>query len=144
MKVFVKERVRAGSKCQEFRDDRQVQKQINVIDQPDGRFHTIHLHCIGPIVDSNGYQHALTVIDRFTGYLVIHPLKSLTFVDTFYAIQSAWIKYYRYPTAVITDKFTNFVNCFMEQLNDYLGIRHIRASSGHPRRMATWSVVIAT
>lgn len=96
MKVFVKERVRAGSKCQEFRDDRQVQNPTNVIDQPDGRFHTIHLHCIGPIVDSNGYQHTLTVIDRFTGYLVIHPLKSLTFVDTFYAIQSAWIKYYGY------------------------------------------------
>ena len=133
MKQFVRDRVQSCRKCQEFREERPVQNPVKVIEQPDTRFHTIHLDCIGPMVDSNGYKHALTIIDRHTGYLVIHPLKAETYVETFNALQAAWFKYYGYPSAIITDQGSNFVNQFMQQLTSYLGIRHIIAAAGHPQ-----------
>ena len=132
MKSDIKSWVHSCAKCQENRAAQPVQHPVKVIEQPDVRFKVIHLDVIGPMPMSNGYEFALTIIDRFTGLFVCEPMRVQTFVETFAAFRGAWLKHYGFPVKIVTDLGKNFVNQFMEQLTQLLGIEHVTSSPAHP------------
>ena len=106
--------VRKCAKCQEYRLA-PIGNPVRIIDQPDSRFHVIHLDCISPMLESGGHQFALTVIDRFTGYIVIQPMGLLTFVETINAFLASWLGFFGFPHVIVTNNESNFVDQFMHQ-----------------------------
>jgi hypothetical protein len=83
---------------------------------------------------SCGYNSIWVIVDRLT--------KSAHFihVSTTYRVKqyaklyiSHIVRYHGIPKTIISDRWSNFVAHFWEQLHDYLGTHLIRSSSYHPQ-----------
>ena len=96
-------------------------------------FDTIHCDCVGPFPRSkDGYQHILIMVDAFTKYLQLIPLKSLTGGETLQVFRERLTLFGR-PRVIVLDRGTNFtyksLQVFLEKQNVQL---HLIAT-GAPR-----------
>lgn len=96
-------------------------------------FHTIHLDCTGPFTRSNeGYKHILLIIDGFTKFCILKPLKTLT-SDELVPIIRETVTLFGTPSLVITDRGTNFSSTQIQSLFQELNIEHHLIATGIPR-----------
>ena len=65
---------------------------------PGGRFEKIHIDIVGPLLNTKiGNKYALTIIDRFTRYIVAAPIASIEADHVFDKLMSVWIQYFGLP-----------------------------------------------
>jgi hypothetical protein len=87
-----------------------LQGPIRLPDKPSNPIHTIHVDCLGPLpVSSEKYKHVLVVVDAFTKYCNLIPLKTVTADETRHSLQG-FISCFGTPKVVIMDSGTNFHN----------------------------------
>jgi hypothetical protein len=85
-----------------------LQGPIRLPDKPSNPIHTIHVDCLGPLpVSSEKYK--LVVVDAFTKYCNLIPLKTVTADETRHSLQG-FISCFGTPKVVIMDSGTNFHN----------------------------------
>ncbi|CAK9806275.1 Retrovirus-related Pol polyprotein from transposon 297 [Anthophora plagiata] len=71
-------------------------------------FDTIHCDCVGPFeITKEGYQHILLIVDAFTKYLQLIPLKTLSGPEML-AIFRERLTLFGTPRVVVFDRGTNF------------------------------------
>ena len=107
-------------------------------------FHTLHLDCTGPFRQSTeGFKHVLIIIDGFTKFCILKPLKTLNGQELLFAI-SETITLFGSPTLVITDRGTNFTSNQVQSLFREMHIEHHMIATGTPRSNGQVERYVAT
>jgi hypothetical protein len=89
---------------------RPLQGFIRSPEKPTVPLHVVHIDCLGPLsVSSQKCKYVLVVVDAFTKYCHLIPLKSVTAYETQQALQT-FIGCFGTPRVVIVDSGTNFHN----------------------------------
>ena len=85
-------------------------------------FCTIHIDHKGPIhPTSAGNVHCLLIVDAFSRFLMVYPVRNTTALATITAVEK-WIFYFGIPQSIIHDRGTAFINTEFINWTKELGI----------------------
>ncbi|CAH2008164.1 unnamed protein product [Acanthoscelides obtectus] len=77
---------------------------------PKEPFHTLYMDCLGPLpASTDGYKHALVVVDAFTKYCILTPMKSVTTAEAREKLHNVLVLFGT-PKRIIMDAATSFKN----------------------------------
>ena len=133
MKRDVKMWTRACLSCQTSKVHRHTRTPPQPIPMPTGRFHTVHIDIVGPLVPSRGCQYLLTCIDRFTRWAEAIPIPDMTAETTAHHFLAGWVARFGAPQVIITDQGTQFESRAWSALLDFLGTTRHRTTPYHPQ-----------
>lgn len=120
------------------------QGYLHPIDKAAIPFHTIHLDCTGPFTTTNeGYRHVLLVVDGFTKFCLLKPLKTLNAQELIPIIRET-VTLFGTPSLVISDRGTNFSSNQVQSLFRELNIEHHMIATGTPRSNGQVERYVAT
>ncbi|XP_049312212.1 uncharacterized protein LOC125778460 [Bactrocera dorsalis] len=131
MNKDVKEMVRSCISCQRSKIQKHNHLAPKPFKQTDQRFDHVHLDII-ILPEHEGYRYCLTMIDRFTRWPELVPLKDIsanTITTSFY---SAWISRFGSPKTITTDQGSQFESAIFQALTKMVGAHKIRTSAYHP------------
>ncbi len=84
----------------------------------------VELDYVGPLpVTENENRYILTMIDKFTRYLVCIPTPNCDAATTYQAILDHWILKYGAPTALLSDRGTHFIGTYADLLSRLFKIK---------------------
>lgn len=97
-------------------------------------FQIVAADIVGPLpMTPGGHSYILVLIDLFTKWVELAPLKDQTTASTTSAILNLWISRYGVPERVHTDQGSNFVSSSFESFCRNLGMQHTCSSPLHPQ-----------
>lgn len=106
---------------------------LNPIDKGELPLDTLHCDHLGPLdATKKMYNYILTVIDAYTKFVWIYPVKTLTSKETVDKLRLHQ-KDYGNPRRIITDRGTAFTGKEFEDYCNEEGIEHIKITTGIPR-----------
>jgi hypothetical protein len=83
---------------------------LHSIDKTPAPFHTVHADCLGPFkVTTEGFKHILLLIDAFTKYVLLIPLRTLTGSEMVSALETHLLLFGT-PTRMKSERGTNFTD----------------------------------
>ncbi|KOC63539.1 Pro-Pol polyprotein, partial [Habropoda laboriosa] len=96
-------------------------------------FDTIHCDCVGPFEKTkDGYEHVLLIVDAFTKYVQLVPLKSLSGTETLQVFKKK-LTLFGTPRVIVLNRGTNFTFKSLEQFIKKHGIELHYNVMGAPR-----------
>ena len=117
--------------CQRAKVHKHTVPPIQDFAVPAKRFAHIHADLVS-MPPSNGYDHLLTIVDRFSRWPVAIPIPNIhaeTIVDAF---AHNWIANYGVPEVLTTDRGSQFTSAIWTQLLKTWGVKHITTTAYHP------------
>ena len=73
-------------------------------------FRTLHIDHKGPLYpSSSGFEHCLVVVDTFSQFIQVYPVKSTSMLHTIEAMEN-WILTFRIPRLIVYDRGSAFIN----------------------------------
>ncbi|KAJ8705933.1 hypothetical protein PYW07_010710 [Mythimna separata] len=109
------------------------QGMLHPIEKTPIPFHTVHLDCTGPFPQSpDGYKHLLIMIDGFTKFCILKPLKTMGAQELVDILRNS-LTDFGTPSLIITDRGTNFCSRQLRELFDSWQVRHHMIATGTPR-----------
>ena len=97
-------------------------------------FEKIMIDISGPLVKSKtGYQYILGIVDVFSRYIMIIPLKSTESKAIVKAMMTRWIAVFGCPDQVISDGGANLNSSLMQEFCTMFGIHKRKISPYHPQ-----------
>ena len=97
-------------------------------------FHKVSLDITGPLPRGlQGEQYILGIIDNFSKFVSLVPLKRATAETVAHALYSKWVTLFGIPDVIHTDRGTEFENQVMYNLCNFLGIRKSKSSPYWPQ-----------
>ena len=118
--------------CQRSKITRHTNPPIGDFELPQKRFSHIHADLVTMPV-SNGFNHVLTIIDRFTRWPVAIPIKDIGADTVIDALALNWIAVYGVPETITTDRGSQFTSRIWTQLLQTWGIKHNVTTAYHPQ-----------
>lgn len=116
--------------------DRKAGKQegmLHPIPKEDRPLTTLHLDHLGPMESTRkNYKHILTIVDAFTKFVWIFPVKSTTSEETMKKLQLLTATFGN-PSRVITDKGTAFTGSMFKDFCRDENIEVVHTTTGVPR-----------
>ena len=73
---------------------------------------------------ASGFRYALTVIDSFTRYVTVYPLRSMRAEDTARKLRDYCVEHGTVPSVISTDRGSHFIGSVLQDLLRELGIKH--------------------
>lgn len=127
----VRTHVRECAVCQKMRaKPREVSPGTTMAETP---FESIYIDCFGPLPESNGYKHVLCMVDRFSAWTVLAPVKNLSAEDLAMAFWVHWIGGVgAYPRMITSDGAKAFTSGLFEAFLTELKVTHHVSAPGHP------------
>jgi len=123
--------------CQSSKISRHVKRPFGDLPCPTRRFSTVHIDIVGPLESSSLtlYQprYLVTMIDSHTRWLEAIPVTEITAHTICKCFVFHWVARFGPPLTIVTDKGSQFCCELMSNLNELLGIHHIRTSSYNPK-----------
>ncbi|CAG9133253.1 unnamed protein product [Plutella xylostella] len=96
-------------------------------------FHTLHIDHLGPFVKSKrGFTHTLNVVDSFTKFLFIKPVRSTSTKNVINALQDIF-DIFRAPDRLISDRGSCFTAHAFRRFCLERGIKHVLNAVASPR-----------
>jgi len=96
-------------------------------------FQKIYADITGPLpITKNGYRYILAIIDGFSKWTSLIPLKSLSSINVKKAFLYHWISIFGAPEKLHTDRGTHFVNDQIKQMCNEHHIKHSLSSPYYP------------
>lgn len=134
MQRFVRKYISSCLKCQYYkRKGGKPEGMLHPIEKVAVPFHTLHLDHVGPFVTSSrGKKFLLVIVDAFTKFLVIEPVKNTT---TRYVTKTLLNFMYLFgaPIRVITDRGSAFTSNTFKTFCETYGIKHTLNAVATPR-----------
>ncbi|BHF59507.1 hypothetical protein SprV_0100246600 [Sparganum proliferum] len=118
--------------CQRNKVQRHNKSPSGTFPSPDARFNHVYLDVVGPLPPSNGYNHLLTCVDRYTRWPEAIPLPNVQAETIVKAFVSRWVVIFRAPSMITTDRGAQFESTLFQTLLNYLGCTRIRTTAYHP------------
>jgi cleavage and polyadenylation specificity factor subunit 1 len=98
------------------------------------RFQTVHVDIVGPLTPSkNGTCYLLTMIDRFSRWLEVAPLRNISAQACADAFLFTWVSRFGVPETIVSDQGTQFESALFHNMLDALGIKRLRSTAYHPQ-----------
>merc|ERR1711911_49378 len=132
MKQDVSRWARECVPCQRAKITRHTSPPIQNFELPQRRFSHIHADLVAMPM-SNGYNHLLTIVDRFTRWPTAIPVKDIAADTVIDALTHNWISTYGVPETITTDRGSQFTSRIWTQLLQVWGIRHNTTTAYHPQ-----------
>ncbi|XP_059055505.1 uncharacterized protein LOC131849440 [Achroia grisella] len=134
MRRFVKKYVRACLQCAHHKGTTGRQEgELHPIPKIEIPFHTIHVDHLGPFVrSSRGNSYLLVIVDGFTKYVNIKPVRNTKTSTTTKVIQEH-MSYFGTPTRLISDRGTSFTSSAFQTFCKSNGVKHILNAVSTPR-----------
>lgn len=135
MRRFIKKYVGSCLQCAYSKDNAVKQKAGHLfpITKVDIPFHTIHIDHLGPFVKSKkGNIYILTIVDAFTKYVFVKPVKTTKTKDTLKVLENTFYDF-GLPSRIISDRGTSFTSTAFKGFCDSHGIKHILNAVACPR-----------
>ena len=99
---------------------------------PDEAYQSLAIDFAGPFNKSNEYKTVMVIMDRFTSYTHLAPLKdAATSAKTFKKLQRAIIDVHGLPLSIVLDQDSRFTSKFWSQMMKSLGIQVWMATQYH-------------
>ena len=87
------------------------------------------IDAIGPInISGQEYKHIMVIIDAFSRYVKLFPLKAVTSEEAVHAFNQ-WVADFGCPSEIVSDNASYFVSELIKSFNEVTGIKH---STIHP------------
>ena len=118
--------------CQRAKITRHTSPPIAEFQVPQRRFSHIHADLVSMPM-SNGYNHLLTIVDRFTRWPTAIPVKDISANTVIDALAHSWISTYGVPETITTDRGSQFTSGIWTQLLQVWGIKHNTTTAYHPQ-----------
>ena len=117
--------------CQQAKIQRHVVPPIAEFIVPPKRYQHLHLDLVS-MPPSNGFDHLLTIVDRFMRWPAAIPIPNINAETVIDALTHNWIANYGVPEVITTDRGSQFSSQVFTQLLKNWGIRHIMTTAYHP------------
>lgn len=134
MRTFVKKYVASCLECSYSKSaGGKKPGYLHPIQKVDIPFHTVHVDHVGPFVrTSKGNMHILVLIDAYTRYLYLKPVKN-TKSHTSIRVLKEYFGIFGVPRRLISDRGTSFTSTLFEKFMQDKGIKHVLNAVATPR-----------
>lgn len=88
---------------------------------------------MGPLPQSEGFRYILTIVDRWTRWPEVVPMKAMTSKDCANALLEGWVSRFGIPEIITTDRGRQFESSLWRELGRFLGFKSTRTTSFHPQ-----------
>ena len=97
-------------------------------------FEKIMIDIFGPVVRSRyGHRFALGIVDVYSRFPMIIPLRSTESKTIVNAILSRWVSLFGCPDIILSDGGPNINSCLVKKFCDSFGICKVKSSPYHPQ-----------
>ena len=118
--------------CQRAKVTRHTTPPIGDFELPQRRFAHIHADLVAMPV-SNGFNHLLTIVDRFTRWPTAIPIRDISAETVIDALALNWIAQHGVPETITTDRGSQFTSEIWKQLLQTWGVKHSTTTAYHPQ-----------
>ena len=94
----------------------------------------LSIDVMGPFIGSKkGERYILSIIDCFSKYLILVPLRDHSAPSVSKALYERVIGYFECPRRILSDWGTEFTGRIWDELMNLLGVQHVLTSSYYPQ-----------
>ena len=97
------------------------------------RFHCVHIDIVCQLPPSNGYTHLVTMVDRFTRWTEVVPVRNISTESVATAFLTHWVSRFGVPRVIISDRGKQFESALWSLLLNKLGIVRKSTTAYHPQ-----------
>ena len=119
--------------CQRAKTYKHVHLQPAVIPVPARRFAHVHIDLVGPLPQSSGCNHILTMMDRSTRWPEAVPVADTTARGIATVFLQHWVGRFGVPDALTSDRGPQFTSSVWAAVCSLLNIQHITTTAYHPQ-----------
>lgn len=119
--------------CQAAKVNRHTKSKFGTFPAETQRFATIHMDIVGPLPPSEGFQYLLTIIDRFTRWIEVIPLKGITAEEVCRSFFEGWVSRFGCPQKIHTDRGRQFISKVFNNIAKTIGAQHQQSTAYHPQ-----------
>ncbi|KFD68536.1 hypothetical protein M514_10285 [Trichuris suis] len=109
-------------RCQASKVGHHQRTQLLRPPAPSSRFEALHVDLVGPLPCSRGCQYIFTIVDRYTRYPEVIPLRDATATECARALMS-WISRFGICLRLTSDRGRQFISDVWRELCQLLGIQ---------------------
>ncbi|XP_076734505.1 LOW QUALITY PROTEIN: uncharacterized protein K02A2.6 [Maylandia zebra] len=135
LRKSVKEWASACIPCQRAKVHKHTKAPLEPFFIPGKRFDHVHVDLVGPLPQSHGFTHGLTVVDRTTRWPEAVPLASTTAAVVAKAFLSSWVSRFGPPADITSDRGPQFISELWSAMADGLGAKVHRTTAYNIRSL---------
>eukprot|EP00096_Caligus_rogercresseyi_P007710 TRINITY_DN256_c2_g1_i4.p1 TRINITY_DN256_c2_g1~~TRINITY_DN256_c2_g1_i4.p1 ORF type:complete len:962 (+),score=47.55 TRINITY_DN256_c2_g1_i4:417-2888(+) len=130
---LVSEFVRSCKECQFNKQGPKTKNKLCPLEVPNKFNYRVHSDLIVMTTSSRGYNYIMNIIDAYTKYAVLVPLRTKRATEVAEAFLDKWICYFGPPNILVTDNGTEYTNTLVNQINKLLKVHHVHTTPYHPQ-----------
>ena len=119
--------------CQRSKIWRHTKTPVNNIHTSNNRFEHIHMDIVGPLPISNNHRYLLTIVDRFTRWREVYPMKDILTSTICKTFVENYLPRFGIPLHIRVDQGTQFTSRLFSELTTYLEAHKIHTTTYHPQ-----------
>lgn len=134
MRTQVKEYIDNCLKCLSYSaPSGKTEGELYIYDKGTKPFDTLHIDHYGPLKkEKDGYTHIFIVIDAFTKFVVLYPVKSTVTKETIIALKQ-YFHHFGTCKRIVSDRGTSFTSKVFPTLMIEFDIKHVKTATATPR-----------
>ena len=126
--------VRTCDVCQKIKTEQSKKLAEMLIITPTKPNQLITTDIAGPLKETiRGNKYFIVVIDHFTKYIQIYPMKKIQAEDVAHALVDEWMMIFGIPESILADGGTQYQSKLLEAVYEYLDITGLKTTPFNPQ-----------
>ena len=119
--------------CQKSKVHTHTRAPLQKFEAVSRRFQHVHVDLVGPLPESKGCRYLLTIIDRFTRWPEVVPLRDIEAKTVANAYVHNWVARFCVPDQMTSDRGAQFVSELWTAMSELLGTQLNPTTAYHPQ-----------